>query len=1033
MTHYLKYKELLEKYDQAAEKGQNLQAKILEKQCVEHLKKATNETPICIVAPYRLACYLATGNLRGEGFQFPEKGSKQFAQVMEYLRQGVRYRDPVASFYSCCAFLQFDAQDCDISADQAHSYLLTAISGREALPEGCDPIEKLVELNRLLQWKYRETLRKKLALESTEYLAQKGFFYDYALCHVLDGYWDDAFSLLDKAGIPDMDYCDYLERLIRECETQGKTMKEKKEAGIPARKKQLSLLERNLPQERAEILQWERYAALRKMYTQVESETYGEEKKSVILRETALLERVIPSDPAEATNWEGMPTLLRNYWETGNTDQLIRLHTMMTENGKADSNRVLGEIYYGKEDYAQAVSWYRKGVLAGNGLSGNRLTECMKLGRGITPEEGFRWYEELAQQGNMVAKVQEGHCRLRGIGVQRDPEKSFRMIRAAVENGCKELETDLIECYVEGIGTPANVRTALEYMKNDEPKLPIYQVRVFREPEDWGNWARRISLRARCYYVLEEYENALPLYETVADLAGNPRDLDNLARMHLNNWGFVDVPPRTEWSTGRHYPGRCNHRKPRSDEYAVSLAKRAVQMGYAPAMNLLGWCYNSGRGVARDDAEAIRWYEKSNTGIGMYNIGVCHENGNGVPKDLSIALQWYRKALENGYAKAGDRIPILEAEIKKQQEEQLRKEKEAAKQKEAHDLFEEGYRNEMGIGMEKNIIRAAELYLQASNKGHPEAMKRANDLYPALQQLKKDLENGNIDPSSLKKDESELQTREHHIVDARKELENLIGLDSVKKEIATLENMIKVNALRVSQGMPPLQVSKHMVFTGNPGTGKTTVARIVAQILKENGIVSKGQLVETDRGGLVAGFIGHTAGKTTRKVKEALGGVLFIDEAYALIPEDSSRDFGPEAVATLIKLMEDNKDDLVVIVAGYEKEMRHFIDSNPGLKSRFTTYIDFPDYTPEEMQQIFRSIAIRDQYLITEAATQKLMLLWEVSRDYANLGNGRAVRNVYEKVLRRQADRIIRCTQMDREALMTIDAEDIPQPEEVFR
>lgn len=163
-----------------------------------------------------------------------------------------------------------------------------------------------------------------------------------------------------------------------------------------------------------------------------------------------------------------------------------------------------------------------------------------------------------------------------------------------------------------------------------------------------------------------------------------------------------------------------------------------------------------------------------------------------------------------------------------------------------------------------------------------------------------------------------------------------------------------------------------------------------------------------------------------------MGGVLFIDEAYALIPEDSTRDYGPEAVATLIKLMEDNKEDIVVIVAGYKKEMKHFIDSNPGLKSRFTTYIDFEDYQPEEMQQIFELMLQKYQYHLDEDARDELMKLWRASKYDENFGNGRGVRNVFEKVISNQANRLMTSEQIDRNLLTLITREDIPGLEEVF-
>jgi len=259
------------------------------------------------------------------------------------------------------------------------------------------------------------------------------------------------------------------------------------------------------------------------------------------------------------------------------------------------------------------------------------------------------------------------------------------------------------------------------------------------------------------------------------------------------------------------------------------------------------------------------------------------------------------------------------------------------------------------------------------------------------------------------------------------ELDSLIGLNSVKKEVQTLTNFIKIQQKRAEQGLKSSSVSYHCVFTGNPGTGKTTVARIVADIYKELGVLKKGHLVETDRAGLVAEYVGQTAVKTNKIIDNALDGVLFIDEAYSLVG-GGENDFGKEAIATLLKRMEDDRDRLVVILAGYTEEMKQFIDSNPGLQSRFNRYIEFPDYTAEELYQIFELNLKKYDYCITDEAKGALQHFFEeaVAHKDANFGNGRFVRNIFEKVLERQANRLASESNLSTERLSEITAEDLP-------
>lgn len=268
--------------------------------------------------------------------------------------------------------------------------------------------------------------------------------------------------------------------------------------------------------------------------------------------------------------------------------------------------------------------------------------------------------------------------------------------------------------------------------------------------------------------------------------------------------------------------------------------------------------------------------------------------------------------------------------------------------------------------------------------------------------------------------------------DPMEDLNELIGLTGIKHDVRELYDFTKIQKLRKDAGMKTVPVSMHLVFTGNPGTGKTTVARILARLYKQIGVLSTGQLVECDRSGLVAGYVGQTAVKTQKKIEEAMGGVLFIDEAYSLARSaDQGTDFGQEAIDTILKAMEDHRDEFVVIVAGYTKPMETFIHSNPGLQSRFNKFIEFPDYTVDELLAIFDLNCRKYEYVPDPEAREqvKTLLMLRKAQMPENFANAREVRNLFETIITNQARRIAVLEHPTKEEMQRITLEDLRDEE----
>ena len=451
----------------------------------------------------------------------------------------------------------------------------------------------------------------------------------------------------------------------------------------------------------------------------------------------------------------------------------------------------------------------------------------------------------------------------------------------------------------------------------------------------------------------------------------------------------------------------------RDEVEGIRRLRNAAERGDAPACRQLGFHYATGNAVDKDENEAVRWFriaaEQADV-FAQFNLAFAYATGRGIPIDPALALFWYQRAAEQDLADAqcalghiyehGLGVPVNYDKC-------FRWNSLAPQQEHAEACSNMGWLYENGLGVAQDLEQAEHWYALAARQEFTQAKERLAKL-----QVRR---NGHLVETVLPKSSSRFAELAVPVVQQQSASEYLdqafaalVGMDVVRQEILRQASYIHVQKLRAGQGMRvPKWPSRHLVFLGNPGTGKTTVARIIAGLYLRLGILKTDKVVETDRSGLVAPYIGQSALKTRAIVESALGGVLFIDEAYALA-RSGPQDFGHEAIETLLKMMEDHRDDLVVIVAGYTAEMDQLLQSNPGLASRFNRYLHFPDYSPPELIQILQNFCATQSYVLEPGIVPGLQMLLarEMQRQHDHFGNARHMRNLFERTIEEQAHRI---------------------------
>ncbi len=601
--------------------------------------------------------------------------------------------------------------------------------------------------------------------------------------------------------------------------------------------------------------------------------------------------------------------------------------------------------------------------------------------------KAFKYYLKAAESGYVSAYNKVGMFLLEGRHGEANQEESLTWFQKAADDGEPVASHNLGYQYYYGLGTSVDYIQAVRCLRySAEKKVKDSYVML-----------------GDCYYhgqgVSANGGLAYHWYRSSAEIE-DLKGYIGLARCYYRGFGIK-----------------------KDLQQAIQYMQKAADGGLAEAESWIGVRYETGDGVQKDVDLAFSYYKKAadkNYNGGQRNLAFCYYDGRGTEKDLSLAIEYAQKAADSGLAEAENWIGVRYEQgdgVEKDVDLAFSYYKKAADKNQGMGNLNLGYCYRDAIGTEKDLEQARHYFQKACDLGIKKAEK-------ALESL-----DANMDASSQDDDVTkQAPSLEENVVEfeeALKELDSLIGLGAVKEEINDLVNLANVRKRRLDKGLSAPPLSLHLVFTGNPGTGKTTVARLIGKIFAAIGLLDKGHMVEADRSDMVGKHIGHTAPQTKEKIEEAMDGILFIDEAYTLA-QGGQNDFGQEAIDTLLKEMEDHRDRFAIIVAGYTNPMKKFVDSNPGLKSRFTRYIEFPDYEPEALYSIFEKLCLDSQYNLADEAREKarkyLDDMYE-GRD-ENFGNARDVRRFFEEIISNQANRLAKNAEGDLELIKAVDVVD---------